>query len=130
MFHKCKSSDEVKALYRRLAMLLHPDKGGDNALMTLLTECYEKTFDQFKKVEEQITDLEKGKYRPVFDDILINDPRIDIIKDMWLYSEKHPKFNTAFLESISDYLENKGYITKAQYNSLIKTYYSFRMYED
>lgn len=48
MFRKCKSIDEVKKLHRKLAMCLHPDHGGTNELMALLTESYEDEIERFE----------------------------------------------------------------------------------
>lgn len=42
MFHTCKTKAEVNTLFKRLAKYLHPDHGGENDLMILLTEAKEK----------------------------------------------------------------------------------------
>lgn len=42
MFHTCKTKAEVNSLFKRLAKHLHPDQGGENDLMILLTEAKEK----------------------------------------------------------------------------------------
>ena len=39
-FEKCTTHDEAKKLYRRLAMKLHPDKGGDDAAFQELNRQY------------------------------------------------------------------------------------------
>ena len=38
MFHRCQTHEDVKQLFRKLVMYLHPDKGGSNELMVLLQE--------------------------------------------------------------------------------------------
>ena len=41
-FFNCKSIEEVKQLYRTLAMLHHPDKGGDMEIMKEVNSEYER----------------------------------------------------------------------------------------
>ena len=41
-FENTKTLDELRKEYRRLAMLHHPDKGGDTSLMQIINEQYEK----------------------------------------------------------------------------------------
>ena len=48
MFHKCETESEVKKLFRRVAMRLHPDHGGDHELMILLQEAYEIALEDHK----------------------------------------------------------------------------------
>ncbi|MEO7213376.1 MAG: J domain-containing protein [Mucilaginibacter sp.] len=39
-FNECKTIDEVKAEYKRLAKLYHPDLGGDTAIMQEINKAY------------------------------------------------------------------------------------------
>jgi hypothetical protein len=39
-FTDCTTIDEVKALYKKLALQHHPDRGGDNATMQIINEEY------------------------------------------------------------------------------------------
>lgn len=41
-FIDCKDTDEAKVIYRKLAKLFHPDKGGSNELMIELQSQYDK----------------------------------------------------------------------------------------
>ena len=41
-FENVKTLDELRKEYRRLAMIYHPDKGGDTALMQVLNNQYER----------------------------------------------------------------------------------------
>ena len=45
-FNDCFTPDEIKARYRKLAMSLHPDKGGTDAEFRDLQEQYERRLSQ------------------------------------------------------------------------------------
>lgn len=47
-FTQCKTLDELKAEYRRLAMKHHPDRGGDTATMQRINAEYETRFEELK----------------------------------------------------------------------------------
>ena len=47
-FTHCKTLDELKAEYRRLAMKHHPDMGGDTATMQAINAEYETRFEELK----------------------------------------------------------------------------------
>jgi|HubBroStandDraft_2_1064218.scaffolds.fasta_scaffold34457_3 hypothetical protein len=44
-FDNCKTEDDAKLLFRKLAKLFHPDKGGDNDLMMQLQSHYDSFFN-------------------------------------------------------------------------------------
>jgi curved DNA-binding protein CbpA len=61
-FEGCTSLDEVKSLYKQLAMLHHPDRGGDTATMQKINLEYESImknplFKFWKKKEETKQDF-------------------------------------------------------------------------
>ena len=41
-FNECKNLDEVKAVYKKLAMKHHPDRGGDTIIMQEINNEYEE----------------------------------------------------------------------------------------
>lgn len=134
MFEVCKSTEEVKNLFRKLARHLHPDAGGDSFLMNRLQESKEYHLwkmslpnESTKDCETKTKDYKTEGYEESYEDIFEEDSRIEIIQDIFNYAKSHPRFCTSFVESVSDYLEKKGYITSAQYNSLVRCYYAFRM---
>ena len=47
-FENCKTIDELRAEYRRLAKIHHPDLGGDTATMQEINAQYEKLHNEFK----------------------------------------------------------------------------------
>lgn len=62
MFHKCKNSDEAKTLYRRLAKMLHPDKGGASDLMILMQEAYELFLSKHQKSDDDEEEMVRRYY--------------------------------------------------------------------
>lgn len=130
MFRSCLCEDSVKKLYRRLAAFLHPDKGGEPDLMSLLTDSYEKALLEVKKISGKQS--ENIKYENVVNDILYDpsDERLTIITKIREYAEKQRKYKLDYLESVIEFMEDRGYMTSSQYNSLVKSYYSFKMDKD
>jgi len=57
-FENIKTLDELRKEYRRLAMLHHPDKGGDTSLMQIINEQYEKLS---KKLINGNADFSQGR---------------------------------------------------------------------
>jgi len=57
-FENNKTLDEPRKEYRRLAMLHHPDKGGDTRMMQIINEQYEKLS---KKLINGNTDFSQGR---------------------------------------------------------------------
>lgn len=47
-FTNCKTIEEAKKLYRRLAMENHPDRGGDLDTMKAVNAEYDEFFNTFK----------------------------------------------------------------------------------
>ena len=48
-FDKCMNLNELKAEYRRLVMLHHPDRGGDTATMQAINAEHDKVFEVLKR---------------------------------------------------------------------------------
>lgn len=57
-FEGCKSVEEIKTLYRQLAMQYHPDRGGDTATMQEINRQY---FDILKTFDGTESKDQKGK---------------------------------------------------------------------
>jgi hypothetical protein len=128
MFINCQDEDSMKKLYRRLANFLHPDKGGEADLMIMLTKSFERALINLKKSANANVKPD-AKYQNIYEDILydLEDERLGIIKEILKYSEKYPRYKTDYINSIIEYMDNNGFITSSQYNSLVKSYYAFRM---
>lgn len=48
-FNDCKTLEDLKKEYRRLAVLHHPDKGGDLETMKLINAAHDKKFEELKR---------------------------------------------------------------------------------
>lgn len=48
-FDGCKTLDQLKALYKKLAIKHHPDLGGNTRVMQDINEEYQKTFEVLKR---------------------------------------------------------------------------------
>lgn len=142
MFETCKNPTDLKTLYRSLAKLLHPDKGGSTDLMTRLTQSYEyhlSIFEEFanstqrNSKKQQSTKTKepelKGDYLYVNKIVKVDNEAINIIYEMQEKKDQVKDFDDSFLESIAEYLEEHGYVTVNQYNALVKIYERFRFYE-
>lgn len=57
-FENVKTLDELRKEYRRLAMIYHPDKGGDTVLMQILNDQYERLS---KKLINGNADFSEGR---------------------------------------------------------------------
>lgn len=55
-FTNCRTLDELKKEYRRLAMKHHPDHGGDTATMQAINAEYEERFEVLKKQHNTTAD--------------------------------------------------------------------------
>lgn len=135
MFSKCTDEEEVKRLFRKLAMRLHPDYGGCNELMSLLNDAYElalifvksKSSWEHKPKKETKQKTDKNFYETFYDDISEGDPKLKIIDEIYAYAEKNKSFKIDFTESVEDFLRENGYITSRQFNRLVYIYYAFAM---
>lgn len=55
-FTNCKTLDELKKSYRKLAMEHHPDRGGDTETMKAINNEYEQMFNTLKNGSTSATD--------------------------------------------------------------------------
>jgi curved DNA-binding protein CbpA len=113
MFHNCKSEDEAKKLFRKLCLLLHPDKGGSHELMILLNEAYELYLKP--KIKNPYSREEPKKSQS--DKIFMGDDRLDIIEELNDLQEEHD-FSSDYFESVMAFLNARKYITQKQYEGL------------
>lgn len=131
MFQNCKNENEAKKLFRRLALRLHPDAGGEGDLMVLLQESYETFLYYISTRDSGIfdpeVDITEDGYQNVYEPISINDPRIKIFDEIYAFAKTYDTFNTSFVDSVYEFAKRKGYVTAAQFNCLVDKYYCFEM---
>ncbi len=113
MFHNCKTTEEAKKLFRKLCLLLHPDKGGSNELMVLLNEAYElflkpKGFRFASEGEEQ---------KKASDKVFKGDERLNILEELFDLQEEYD-FKSDYFDSVLAFLEARKYITTKQLEGL------------
>lgn len=61
-FDHCKTLAELKAEYRRLALLHHPDHGGDTATMQAINAEHDRVFERLKAAQNAAADADpEGK---------------------------------------------------------------------
>ena len=94
-FSGCQSLEEVKKCYKKLAMLYHPDRGGDTATMQQINNEYATIIQNpHFKCEEQTREQQEDSLRyPEIIDQLINLEGIfiEIIGDwIWLSGNTYP----------------------------------------
>jgi len=59
-FDNCKDKNEVKAMYRKLAMKYHPDRGGDDETMAAINAEYEEAFKRVAAKDWKGTGMHEG----------------------------------------------------------------------
>lgn len=92
-FSNCKTLDELKATYKRLALKYHPDCGGDVRIMQEVNAEYETTFESLKRchnvAQKQAGKPETDETADEFKDIieqLINLAGLDVeLCGSWLW---------------------------------------------
>jgi hypothetical protein len=111
-------------------------------MMILLQESYELHLKAITKKSSK-KKSKKEKTEPLFEPfdwtkgdpfeevvlfVSCHDPRsLELFNQIAKYAANHKKFNIEFVDSVWDYNKRKGYITPAQFNSLVKLYYAYEM---
>ena len=126
MFSHCNTAFEAKSLFRKLALKLHPDYGGSNELMILLTETYENALKNIANKSHKAYN-QQHVYEKTYEDIPQDDSRLNILNEIAHYAVTHPKFKCDYLVSVVAFLEANHYITSQQFNALINIYYGFKI---
>ena len=59
-FKEILTQDELKALYRRLALLYHPDKGGNHDKMQMINREYNYLLKEFYRIPDSLKNVKVG----------------------------------------------------------------------
>lgn len=87
-FAKATTAEEVKAIYKKLAMKYHPDRGGDVEIMKAVNSLYDEYFERLKHVHktkdgktyEKATTETPAEFKDIIDKLLrMNGVEIEII---------------------------------------------------
>lgn len=116
-FDKCSTVEEVKSRYRTLSKRFHPDLGGDKELMQELNQEYEKylnnfNFSNFSKTFQRNEHFNKN-YNKNYEKS--SQQKINAVI-RWARSRKW--FDTEFVESLQEKLDEYGELTSAQEEGL------------
>lgn len=122
MFAKCKTVLEIKTLYRRLALHLHPDHGGDNELMALLVESMEAALEAISEANPLLPEGFEETKEPVFQ----GDFRILLLPTIVEFCSDNGIEPSEFIISVKEYYTKKKYVTIKQYNALLRIYNSLK----
>lgn len=123
MFHNCKDEEQVNNLYKRFEFYLHPNNGGEQEFIDLLHQCKE---DALKQLRLQKIKFQKFGYEHV-DSSIWNQPpnqwKLQILDELFEFSKFYPRMDIQLLASFNKFLNERGYLTSNQYNSLVNIYY-------
>ena len=100
-FSECKTIEDVKSLYRKLAMKLHPDCGGSAQAFTEMSAEYKVAFERLKNVfrnkdgetyEKENTTENPEMFKDIIDKIIhFEDVKIEIIGTwIWVSGNTRP----------------------------------------
>ena len=79
-FEGVKTLDELRKEYRRLAMIYHPDKGGDTVLMQILNDQYERLSKKLINSNSEFSQGRKEYEQQVSEEIINRLDRIIFIQ--------------------------------------------------
>jgi hypothetical protein len=101
--------------------------------MAILQDAKQHAMEGLNAYSEYVKERKSkfyGEYEEAYEDIFKGDKRLSIFEQIKKFSKKNPRFKSDFVESVTFFLDSKGYITSNQYNGILKTYYSFKMNEE
>jgi|SRR3989339_1238837 len=109
-FSDCRTLDEVKRRYKELAMLHHPDKGGDTATMQEVNAQYENIIRNpiFSFAEQSEEDQQEFiKYPEIINQVMgLHGLIIELIGN-WIWLSGNTYFHRARLKEIGFYFAPK-----------------------
>lgn len=91
-FNECKTAEELKTLYKKLARKNHPDLGGDLETMKKINAEYDEMYERLKNIHEaadgktyeKATTETPEQFRNIIDNLVIYDVTIDLVGS-WIW---------------------------------------------
>ena len=69
-FEQCSTLDEAKALYKKLAFMLHPDKGGDTAEFQEMQNQFEKFTPKSEKFKGEFENFNAEHFKDIIEKLM------------------------------------------------------------
>ena len=123
MFSKCKSLQDVKTLFRKLSLRLHPDSGGSHELMLLLQEAYQNFLESLNSNEKTNPLEDNVQFKNVSTRVWLGDHKLSIVDELFKFNEMGIGFNFVRFHQILDFLNKNKFVVSSQYNELVQIYY-------
>jgi len=129
LFESINTLEELKRIYRKASKFLHPDMGGDNELMSLLTMSYEIKkqafeFDYFSKVKKEKNKTYSNSKS--FQVVKKGDKKIVFLERCFENEELLSQSEKKFIHSLIQWLESEGFLTQKQFD-VIKDIYNRKL---
>lgn len=107
-FTECKTAEELKKIYRALAMKLHPDKGGNTTEFQAMRNEYEKAWERLKNIHvnrdgetyTKATDEPAGAFMEVIERLMKMDGVQVELCGSWLWVSGNTKPYKAELKAL------------------------------
>lgn len=96
------SLDQLKQSYKRIAMKVHPDKGGNEYMFNLVTVCFKALMKEYKR---RISDKQHNELKQAFQKLSVSQPKQAFMNERFDIN----KFNKIFNENKLDDVTDSGY---------------------
>jgi curved DNA-binding protein CbpA len=114
-FKDCKTLDEARKTYHKLAMQLHPDKGGDEEEFKELANQFHSFHPDSKKYENEINDWSSKAYAHVISQLIIIPEIVIEICGSWIWISGNTKAYKEKIKSIeTDEFYKRGFSAQKQ----------------
>lgn len=119
MFRDCKNEKEIKLLFRKFAQVCHPDKGGNEEVMRILTEAKDRSLKDLEDYNQNIKGEEKP-YENFEDDKVFSG---EIFEKLYVLKKWCTLSDIKFIKSVAGYFDTNRFMSSSQYKTLDKIYH-------
>jgi len=129
-FVNCKSIEELKKEYKKLAFANHPDRGGDVEIMKAINSEYEKALENLKKCgskADKTSTEQAGDFIDIINNIINLDGLVIEIVGNWIWVTGDTKIHKDTLKSSGFYYASKKkawYFKPSDYVAKSRRHYS------